>query len=520
MPALGHLLDKADILRGVAPSPDIAAAPTWEQLRSGLVPQSPHDRWDEGELPRAILHLDDHAVLEGCELLLRLGCVQRRTLASARPSRAVALREVLLELLPQTLDHPYCAVLRVLAGLEPGSAGRGRDERQRLAGDWLGPPRHPATPRTVRRRVKADCWPWLLDRLIELETKHRRALAARTASVGSVRQTLTGFGNPTHPKHGAAVLLGSARPTCGPSTPSRAADVDPEMVDGLLDLRAALVQTDRLLGPARLLATVCEHISLIEDHLAVAAASVRIELMTVAALYAEFAGWLFDDAGQLAAGSAWSDRALGWAHAAGCADLVSYVLMRKAQQAMLVEQAGTVISLTQAAERVGPRVSDRVLASVAQQKAHGHALAGDERAATAALARAYELVTDAPAPDDRVRLAAHCDVGYLHAQHGSCMLRLDRPRAAVDAFDEALRCWPRDYRRERGLYLARKSRALVSAGEPCEAAATGNEALDIARSTGSARTLDELRDLDAALARVGTTDPEVDAFRHALAATA
>jgi tetratricopeptide (TPR) repeat protein len=290
------------------------------------------------------------------------------------------------------------------------------------------------------------------------------------------------------------------------------------MVDRLLDLRAVLVQTDSLLGPGRLLATVCEQISLIEDHLAVAAVKVRTELLIVGALYTEFAGWLFDDAGQLAAGSAWSDRALGWAHAAGRADLVSYVLMRKAQQAMLVRQAGMVISLAQAAQRIGAPASDRVLACAAQQEAHGHALAGDERAATAALARAYDMVTDASPADDRIGLAAHCDIGYLHAQRGSCMVRLDRARAAVDAFDEALSCWPSDYRRERGLYLARKSRALLSAGEPGEAAATGTQALDIACTTGSARTLGELRDLDAALARVDTTDAAVDTFRYELAA--
>jgi tetratricopeptide (TPR) repeat protein len=301
---------------------------------------------------------------------------------------------------------------------------------------------------------------------------------------------------------------------------ARPADVDPEIVDRLLDLRAALVRTDSLLGPRRLLVTVSEQIALIEDYLAVAAANVRAELLAVGALYAEFASWLFDDAGQLAEGAAWSDRALGWAHAAGRADLVAYVLMRKAQQAMLVKQAGMVISLAQTARRIGPRASDRVLASAAQQEAHGHALAGDERAATAALASAYDLVADAPPADDRIGLAAHCDVGYLHAQRGSCMVRLGRPRAAVEAFDEALTCWPSDYRRERGLHLARKSCALVGAGEPSEAAATGRQALDIARATGSARTLDELHELDAALARVGTSDGEVDAFRDELSAIA
>lgn len=502
--------------------------PTWDELRSGLIPPGPQDRWDDGELPRAILHLDDHAVLEGCALLLRLTCVQRRIVEGARPSHAVALREVLQDLLPQTLDHPHCGVLRVLAGLEPGTAGRRREDRQRIAGDRLGPPRHPATPRTVRRRVKAHCWPWLLDRLIELETEERRALAGSAAtarrSVAGVDLAMSRSANALPVGRPVAVhktsFVPGAAVAAGRLSPLRAADVDPEMVERLLDLRAALVQTDSLLGPGRLLTTVCEQISLIEDHLAVAAVNVRTELYMVGALYAEFAGWLFDDAGRLGAGRAWSDRALGWAHAAGCDELVSYVLMRKAQQAMLVSQAGMVISLAQAAQRVGSRASDRVLASVAQQEAHGHALAGDERAATVALARAYDMVTDAPPADDRVGLAAHCDIGYVHAQRGSCMVRLGRSRAAVDAFDEALTCWPSDYRRERGLYLARKSRALVSAGEPYEAATTGSEALDIARTTGSTRTLDELRDLDAALARIDTADPEIDAFRHRLAAVA
>jgi hypothetical protein len=165
---------------------DIAAAPSLEELRSRLIPNAPQDRWDDGELPRAILHLDDHATLQGCTLLLGLVCVQQRCLEGATASRAVALREMLLELLPKQLDHPSCSVLRVLAGLEPGSAGRRREERQRLAGDWLGPPRHPATPRTVRRRVKAECWSWLLDRLIELETRERRACDASAATLHSV----------------------------------------------------------------------------------------------------------------------------------------------------------------------------------------------------------------------------------------------------------------------------------------------------------------------------------------------
>jgi tetratricopeptide (TPR) repeat protein len=172
----------ADIIGAVASSPDPTAAPSWEELRSRLIPTTPQERWDDGELPRAILHLHDHAALGDCELLLRLVCVRRRCLDEARTSPTVALREVLIELLPDALDHPYCEVLRVLAGLEPGTAGRSRDARQRIAGDRLGTPQFPAAARTVRRRAKAECWPWLLDRLIELETRERRALDAGSAT--------------------------------------------------------------------------------------------------------------------------------------------------------------------------------------------------------------------------------------------------------------------------------------------------------------------------------------------------
>ncbi len=172
----------ADIIEAVAPSPDPTAAPSWEELRSRLIPTTSQERWDDGELPRAILHLHDHAVLGDCELLLRLVCVQRRCQDEATASRTVALREVLIELLPDTLDHPGCEVLRVLAGLEPGTAGRSRDARQRIAGDRLGTPQFPSAPRTVRRRAKAECWPWLLDRLIELETRERRACDASAAT--------------------------------------------------------------------------------------------------------------------------------------------------------------------------------------------------------------------------------------------------------------------------------------------------------------------------------------------------
>ncbi|MGH2771255.1 MAG: hypothetical protein ACRDJF_12160, partial [Actinomycetota bacterium] len=147
--------------------------PSLEELRALLIPAGEEDRWDRGELPHAVFNLENQTALSGCERLLSLAVVARRSFDQTEESRAVALREVLLELLPKELDHPFCSVLRALAGLEPGTAGRRREERQRIAGIALGSERHPATSRAVRRRVKEDCWAWLFDRLIDAEVKER-----------------------------------------------------------------------------------------------------------------------------------------------------------------------------------------------------------------------------------------------------------------------------------------------------------------------------------------------------------
>jgi hypothetical protein len=170
---------------------EVSDYPSLKELRSLLIPAGEGDRWDQGELPYAIFNLESQRALSSCEALLRLAVVTRRSLDETNESRAVALREVLLDLLPKELDHPFCSVLRALAGLEPGTAGRRREERQRIAGIVLGSERHPATARAVRRRVKEDCWAWLFDRLIDTEVKERRELGIGESSLTARVSPLT-----------------------------------------------------------------------------------------------------------------------------------------------------------------------------------------------------------------------------------------------------------------------------------------------------------------------------------------
>lgn len=86
--------------------PEARGYPSLEALRPVLIPIGDQDRWDKGELPHAIFNLEDQTALSRCDALVQLAVVARRCFDGTTASRAVALREVLVELLPKGLDHP------------------------------------------------------------------------------------------------------------------------------------------------------------------------------------------------------------------------------------------------------------------------------------------------------------------------------------------------------------------------------------------------------------------------------
>jgi hypothetical protein len=90
-----------------------------------------------------------------------------------------------------------------------------------------------------------------------------------------------------------------------------------------------------------------------------------------------------------------------------------------------------------------------------------------------------------------------------------------RPRKAMTMLENALRLWPADRARGRGLHQTRLALACSAAGEPDRAAVEGMRALDIARTTRSTITRRELSRLDRRLAACDA--PAAKSFRDALA---
>ena len=556
-------MDGADIIGAVALSPDLTAAPTIEELRSRLIPTPPQKRWDDGELPRAVLHLDDHGVLQDCAVLLELVCVKQRCLEDTAATRVVALREVLLELLPATLDHPRCAVLRVLAGLEPGSAGRGRDERQRLAGDHLGPPGFPAAPRTVRRRVKAECWPWLLDRLIELETRQRRACAASTAtprpaatpqpSAAGVDLDIGLWANAspdadavtfwlpvamhgtlvlmpvriprrTMLKAGGAALLAPFAGLLDHSDHERVTSVvsghsrpDIDSVEHFQALLAHFRKLDDLHGPRHLHGAVQSTLSVIDGLSNAAEPRIRQALLSMSAQYDQLDAWMWLDSGDNALAQSRCDRALARATEAGDLPLAGYLLTCKAE-AVQERHPATAIALTHEAQHHKWGLTPAVEALAARREANVWAMGG----------KAHDCERKL---DDAARLLAASEQRrteeppwiywfndeYLPAQRGICYARLGRADAAIAAFDEAIANLPGDYVRDRAWFLFYSAKAYADDNEPERAATVARDAVRALIDAGSDSVLDEAYKLHARLARAKST-PEVREFGDLLQA--
>jgi hypothetical protein len=248
------------------------------------------------------------------------------------------------------------------------------------------------------------------------------------------------------------------------ATPRR---VDPEAVGRLGRILTEYANIDNLLGPAHLLALTKLHLQFISELLTVAAGEGRTELLTVGARYAEFAGWLHQDAGNPQEAAYWSDRAMGWAQAAGNDLMVSYVLMRKSNQASSQGDANRTLGLARAALRGQDRLSPRARALALRQEARGHALSGDPTEC----ARALEVARDqAAAPEDRGEedriLTGYCTPAFIEMEAADCAMLLGQPDQAVVTFQHGLATLPAQYQRDRAVNLARLAVAHAASQEP------------------------------------------------------
>lgn len=308
----------------------------------------------------------------------------------------------------------------------------------------------------------------------------------------------------------AILAVGAA----GPAAAARPARVDPAVVEHFARLRAVLVDADNTLGPRHLLATVTQQLAIINDYRRAAGGRTRTALLATQARWAEFAGWLADDCGDMAAGSRWTDLALRMSSEAEDQPMVGYIRARQAQRTLPQRDAARILAHADAALQ-NRRISPLTRAFGLSLRAHGEACAGDLSASEDSMAQAYTLASRGQDADHD--LGGFCLPAYLRMREADCWLDADRPERASTVLQEALAEWPLTLSRDRGLCLARLAVAHFADGQPEKSAATARQALEVATATGSARIHADVNLLAAQLS-AWHGEAEVDALLSAVTA--
>jgi transcriptional regulator with XRE-family HTH domain/tetratricopeptide (TPR) repeat protein len=320
----------------------------------------------------------------------------------------------------------------------------------------------------------------------------------------------------------AAAAVGTTLPAAQPmtSTPSlqavganSAPDIHP--VEHLRRMRDVLIDSDNLFGPGQVIPTVTEHIKLIQSLRQGRRGADQQALLNVQAMYAEFAAWLHQDYGDHAGAEYWTNRALEWSHGARDADLTTFILTRGAQLAGDMGDPLRTLDLASAAENMA-RPGSRLAAIAGTFAGHGYALQGDAYGTHRAYDHARELLATLD-DDPGTPWGVWLDSAYIAVQESRSLALVGEYAAAAEGFQSAIDSLPPDYRRDRGVYLARAARAYAGIGEVEQSSRMGMESLAIGLETRSGRILTELSELNETLGRWQT--PAVTEFRNAVTET-
>jgi transcriptional regulator with XRE-family HTH domain len=275
----------------------------------------------------------------------------------------------------------------------------------------------------------------------------------------------------------------------------------PELVEHFRALLNEFAHTDNLIGPHHLLTAVCDQAAFLERMCQVATGPDRRQLLRVATQFAEFAGWLHQDAGDFQSAFLWTDRAIAYAHELDDPRTMSYVLMRKSNIATDAHQPGPGLGLADAALRDRTRLTPRLRAVALRQQANAQAIAGNPNACTRALDEALNEISQYSEPKPPSEdPATYCTTSYVEMEAANCWLQLKQPDRAIPILEHGLSSWPGGQERDRGLCLSRLATAHAHAGDLEAACHIGHQALTVVSTARSSRSLEQLRRLRIQLA--------------------
>lgn len=257
------------------------------------------------------------------------------------------------------------------------------------------------------------------------------------------------------------------------------------------------VRADNVLGPHVVQGLVREQLTNLSAAARQSRGPGRQAVINMACRYHEFYGWLLQDAGRYEQAMVATDRARDLATELHDAPLATYLLMRKSNIASDADDAGLALGLAEAAVTSGNGLSPKVRAVAYRQKANAHAALGDRNDFLDAMNNAFEAVDQDDSDGDE--LAAYCTPAYIAMEAATAWMELSRPDLALQVFEQATADGDDTFRRDHGLYLARRASACAGVDDIEGACQFGMQALLIANATRSTRTIRQLRRLRSQL---------------------
>lgn len=278
----------------------------------------------------------------------------------------------------------------------------------------------------------------------------------------------------------------------------------PSVTDSLLLTLQQYAATDNLAGSRSLVPVVPHQVRFIEELVGKSRGQGHTQLLYVAARFAEFAGWVNQDAGDLREAMRWSNVALDYAQEAEDSHLTSYIQMRKSSIASDANKPTLALGFAKQALQNGSALSPQVRAVAYRQEAQAYAISGDATGCARALQQAYELANQPP--EDESDIARYCTPSYIEMEAANCWVELERPDDAIATLHQGLTVWQPEFRRDLGLCLSRLAVAYAVSEEPDNAVAVAQQSLSIAASTQSLRIAGQLARVPGLLTTIGAGD--------------
>lgn len=305
--------------------------------------------------------------------------------------------------------------------------------------------------------------------------------------------------------------VGDVRPLLSNLTRASAIPV----LSALRGIYRGYIVADQLMGSICITGPIRLQMPVIERACEVTRGADRAEMLGFACEFAEFGGWVFQDAGDLVRAMHWTDRALDYALELGDRRTIAYTLMRKAMIATESGNSAQGVGIANSALEYKDALTPRLKAVILRQRSYSNAALGEVMASAR---DSDEAVTEAIAGEKQGEedSASYCTPTYVAMEAGASWALLGYPRKALPILEKSRSDWPdhtqvRDY----ALCVSRLAIAYADAGERERAYAATEELLALAQGLGSRRVVGQIDLLHRRLAR-WRQDPVVAGVRGRL----